>query len=111
NIFDILTYIESGWGLGVTLRPAQRAIVKLYYFLELDDFIPEEEHLKIKIRDFLSGETKYVLSEKDYLTYLYNEGRCNIGEQDHERKELLLSIGRRGGKSMLSSIFASYEIY
>lgn len=111
GIYDILTYIESDWGLNMTLFPAQRAIVKLYYFLELDDTLPEEDHLRIKIRDVLSGEIRYTFTEKEYLRFLYNEGRCNIGEQDRPRLELLLSIGRRAGKSTLSSIFASYEIY
>jgi hypothetical protein len=30
NIFNILEYIESEWGLNMTLYPAQRFIVKLY---------------------------------------------------------------------------------
>ena len=98
DIFDILTYIESDWGLNMKLYPAQRFVVKLYYFLELDDTLPEEETKKIKVRDFLTGEVKYTFTEKEYLHFLYNEGRCNIGEQDRERRELLLSIGRRGGK-------------
>lgn len=111
DIFDILTYIESDWGLKMRLYPAQRAVVKLYYFLELDDKLPEEDYKRIKILDFMTGGVKYTLTEKEYLTYLYNEGKCNIGEQDHERRELLLAIGRRGGKTTLSSVFASYEIY
>jgi intein/homing endonuclease len=98
GIFDILSYIESDWGLGMTLFPAQRAIVKLYYHLELDDKLPEDPWKQIQIRDVLTEEVRYTLTEKEYLSFLHNEGRCNIGEQDHERRELLLSIGRRAGK-------------
>lgn len=98
GIFNILEYIESDWGLNMTLFPAQRAIVKLYYHIELDDVLPEKENRRIKIRDFLTGAVRYTLTEKEYLSFLFNEGRCNIGEQDHERRELLLSIGRRAGK-------------
>lgn len=106
RIFNILEYIEQSWGLGMKLFPAQRFIVKLYYGLQLDT------HDKpIEIRDFLGTEIKYRFSEREYLAYLYNEGRCNIGEQDHERRELVLAIGRRAGKTTLSSIFASYEVY
>jgi len=47
NIFSILEYIESDWGLAMRLFPAQRFIVKLYYFLELDDELPEEDYLRI----------------------------------------------------------------
>ena len=111
GIFNILEYIEADWGLNMTLYPAQRAIVKLYYFLELDDVLPSDPWKQIRVRDILTGNIKYTLTEKEYLQYLYNEGRCNIGEQDHERRELILSIGRRGGKSTLSGIFASYEVY
>jgi hypothetical protein len=111
NIFSILEYIESDWGLGMRLFPAQRFIVKLYYFIELDDVLPEEDWLRIKIRDVLTGEVKYTLTEKEYLQFLYNEGRCNLKEQDHERRELLLALGRRSGKTALSGIFASYEVY
>lgn len=111
GIFDILTYIESDWGLQMRLFPAQRAIVKLYYHLELDNKLPEQETRRIRIRDIMTGDVKYTFTEKEYLQFLYNEGRCNIGAQDHERRQLLLSIGRRGGKTSLSGIFASYEVY
>lgn len=111
NVFSILEYIEADWGLNMTLYPAQRFIVKLYYHLELDETLPEEDYLRIKIRDVLTGNTKYTFTEKQYLEYLFNEGRCNIGVQDHERRELILAIGRRAGKTALSAVFASYEVY
>lgn len=111
KIFSILEYIEASWGLNMKLRPAQRAIVKLYYHLELDTKLPEEEHRRIRIKDPFSDKILYTFSEKEYLEFLFNEGRCNIKEQDHERRELVLAIGRRGGKTTLSGIFASYEVY
>lgn len=106
KIFNILDYIESSWGLGMTLFPVQRFLVKLYYFMPLDN-----TEKKIKIKDMLGTKELYHFTEVEYLKYLYSEGRCNIGEQDHIRNELVLSIGRRGGKTTLSSIFASYEVY
>lgn len=98
KIFSILDYIEQPWGLGMTLFPAQRFLVKLYYNLPLDEDLPEDPVKRIQILNFLTGDVKYEFSEKDYLKFLYNEGRCNIGEQDHLRRELVLSIGRRAGK-------------
>lgn len=98
NVFSILDYIESDWGLHMTLYPAQRFLVKLYYFLELDDTLPAEEHKRIQVRDVLTGALRYTFTEKEYLHYLFNEGRCNIGSQDRERRELILAIGRRAGK-------------
>jgi hypothetical protein len=106
KIFNILDYIESSWGLGMRLYPVQRFLVKLYYFMPLD-----ETEKSIEIKDMLGTKVLYRFTEREYLTFLHNEGRCNIGEQDRERRQLVLSIGRRGGKTTLSSIFASYEIY
>src|SRR5271163_4930747 len=106
RIFTVLEYIESSWGLSMRLYPAQRFIVKLYYNLPLDDRTPS-----IPITDMFNTTVLRTLTEKDYLKYLYDEGRCNISVQDHERRELVLAIGRRGGKTTLSGIFASYEVY
>jgi hypothetical protein len=106
RIFNILEYIESEWGLGMSLFPVQRFLVKLYYFLPLDD-----RHKTIEVTDMLKTRVLHRFTEAEYLRFLYNEGRCNIGEQDHERRELILAIGRRAGKTTLSGIFASYEVY
>lgn len=106
NIFNVLDYIEQPWGLGMRLYPVQRAIVKLYYHVPLDD-----KNKTIEIRDMFRSKVLYHFTEAEYVRYLHNEGRCNIGEQDHERRELLLSIGRRAGKTTMSGIFASYEVY
>jgi len=93
RIFDVLTFIEASWGLGMSLYPAQKFIVKLYYNIPLDDTTPT-----IDIKDWATQQTKLTLTEKQYLVYLYEQGRCNIKEQDHMRRQLLLSIGRRAGK-------------
>lgn len=96
RIFNIIDYIEQPWGLGMTLYPTQRFLVKLYYYLPLDD-----HERRIEIPDMFNTRVLYKFTEKEYLAYLYNEGRCNIGEQDHERRDLLLAIGRRAGKCIL----------
>lgn len=53
------------------------------------------------------------LTEKEYLEYLYDEGRSNIRTviPGYERRELILSIGRRSGKTHISSCIAAYEAY
>lgn len=111
KIFNILDYIEQPWGLAMRLFPAQKFLVKLFYFLPLDDKLPDDPYDRIRITDMFNTKVLYEFTEKEYLTYLYNEGRCNIKEQDHERRELILAIGRRAGKTTLSGIFASYEVY
>lgn len=37
DIVDIITFVESAWGLGMKLYPVQRVILKAHYGLELDD--------------------------------------------------------------------------
>ena len=106
RIFNILDYIEQDWGLSMTLFPVQRFIIKLYYHIPL-----ESVKKTIEVKDMLGTKVKYHFTEVEYLRYLYEDGRCNIGEQDHERRELILPIGRRGSKTTLAGIFASYEVY
>jgi len=111
--FSVLDYIEQPWGLNMRLFPAQRFLVKLYYNIPLDTALPERPESRIQIPDMFATRILYEFSERQYLSYLFNEGRCNVGKQDleHDRRELILAIGRRAGKTTLSGIFASYEVY
>jgi hypothetical protein len=106
KIFNVLQYAESSWGLGMKLYPVQRFIVKMYYHIPLDD-----KEKTIVIYDMFKTKVLYRFTEVEYLHYLFSEGRCNIGEQDHIRRQLILAIGRRSGKTTLSAVFASYELY
>ena len=106
KIFNVLEYVEAPWGLAMKLFPAQKFIVKLYYNLPLED-----REKTISVTDMFNTKVLYHFTEKEYLKFLFNEGRCNIGEQDRERRELILAIGRRAGKTTLSGVFASYEVY
>jgi hypothetical protein len=89
------------------LFPVQRFILKLYYNIPLNDKIKT-----IRITDQLNTKVLYEMTEAEYLAYLYSQGRCNVREQDgRERRELILCLGRRSGKSTLSAIIAAYELY
>ena len=46
-----------------------------------------------------------MLTEAEYLRLLHKEGRCNISEvkEGHERREMILSVGRRSGKTTISA--------
>tara|TARA_X000000950_G_scaffold114497_1_gene143975 strand:- start:2579 stop:4393 length:1815 start_codon:yes stop_codon:yes gene_type:complete len=103
---NIIEFVESSWGLKMKLFPVQRVILKAHYGLELDDTET------FKISDWRREDFKE-FTEKTYLEYLYDEGRCNIREVEpgHERREMILSIGRRSGKTMVSSCIAAYETY
>jgi len=81
--------------------------MKTYYKLPL-----EEKEKSIIIRDRFNERELYNFTEKEYLEYLYNQGRCNIKYiDDKPRNELVLIIGRRGGKSTIASWIAAYEAY
>ena len=93
---NIIEFVEAPWGLGMTLFPVQKVILKAHYGLELDDT------KKFKISDWRRENWKE-LTEKEYLKHIYDDGRCNIGDvvPGTERREMVLSIGRRSGKCVL----------
>jgi hypothetical protein len=101
---NIIEFAEQD--LGVRLFPAQRFLTKLYYDIPLDD-----REKTLAVTDMFNSTGRHRVTEKEYLRFLYGEGRCNIAEQDHPRSELILSIGRRSGGTMLSAVMAVYEVY
>jgi len=103
---NIIEFVESKWGLNLKLFPVQRVILKAHYGIALDDTI------KFKISDWRKIHFKEY-TEVTYLKYLYDTKRCNISEvvPGVERRELVLAIGRRSGKTMLASIIVAYETY
>lgn len=112
DFLSIIEFIDRFKLLPYGLFPVQKFIVKLYYNIPLDDKLPENESNRIKVTDRFGNKVLYEFSEVEYLKFLFSQGRCNISEQDgKERRELILSLGRRSGKSALSAIFAAYELY
>jgi hypothetical protein len=132
---DVITFIEAPWGLGLRLFPVQRVILKAHYGLELDDNphgfdlaqpIPTDHPeyrldlvdddgfyaLRIPVSDWRRQNLRY-LTEAGYLRYLHDEGRCNVSEviPGKERREMVLSVGRRSGKTLITSCIIAYETY
>ena len=138
EVVNVIDFVESLWGLQLKLYPVQRIILKAHYGLELDDN-PHDFDLSKKISPkhpaykecaVLSGPGKgyhkcrvpvsswrrddlEYLSETDYMKRLFNEGRSNIKYvvPGHERREMILSIGRRSGKTLLAGCISAYETY
>jgi len=105
-VASITEFIEESWGLHMKLFPVQKVILKAHYGLELDDKIP------FQISDW--RRSKYTsFTEKQYLEYLFNEGRSSVKEviPGEDRREMILSIGRRSGKTTISACIAAYETY
>ncbi len=135
DIVDPITFIEAPWGLGLRLFPVQRVIIKAHYGMELDDNkhnfpldvpIPRD-HPKYKpelvdedgfyinrivVTDFQRKDHR-CMTEAGYLKFLHSEGRCNIDRviPGRERREMVLSIGRRSGKTLITSCIVAYETY
>lgn len=132
---DIISFIEAPWGLGLKLFPVQRVILKAHYGMALDDnpfdypldkpvpkshpqyqpeFIDQYGYyrFRIVITDFKRENEKY-MTEAGYLRYLYDDGRCNISKviPGKQRREMVLSVGRRSGKTLITSCIVAYETY
>lgn len=107
SVVDIITFIESEWGLKMRLFPVQKVILKAHYGIPLDD-----TQKTIAYSDWRREDVQ-MLTEAEYLRLLHKEGRCNISEvkAGHERREMILSVGRRSGKTTISACIAAYETY
>lgn len=104
---NIIEFIESSWGLNIQLYPVQRVILKAHYGLELDDNDPN-----VVITDWRRENPRY-FTEREYLEFLFAQKRSNIKEviPGVQRRELVLSIGRRSGKTFLCACVVAYEVY
>ena len=108
KIVPITDFIESEtFGLGLGLFPVQKIIIKAHYGIPLDD-----THKCVKIRNW-RGEPVAVFTEADYLRWAFDNGRCNTREitAGHDRRDLILSMGRRSGKTLIASCISAYETY
>ncbi len=111
---NILEFATAEWGLGLgtvdgvpPLYPAQRFILKCYYGIELDN----GSNRDIIINDHFNEIERYRFNEVEYVKYLYNEGRINVPEVVRSYPNLILCLGRRAGKSLLTSCIIAYETY
>jgi hypothetical protein len=140
EVADVITFVEAKWGLNQSLYPVQRIILKAHYGIPLDDNpwglnlsipVPTDHpkydeitnlkkgssefgfyKLRVKISDW-KKENWRVMSEADYLRTANAEGRCNTDTvvEGHERRELVLAVGRRSGKTQMAAIISAYETY
>jgi hypothetical protein len=113
---DIITFCESSWGLNIKLWPSQKWLLKMFYGVELSDkkeecLIGGRPYKGIPVYDQFLVDLRYEFSEREFLHFLYEEGRCSVKEQSNGFRELLLAIGRRGSKSAMTSIITAYELY
>jgi len=135
DVVDPITYIEAPWGLSLRLFPVQRVIIKAHYGMELDDnphdypldqpvppnhpeydpvLMDEDGFYKFRIvvTNFRRKNPQF-MTEAGYLKFLHSEGRCNIDKvvPGKQRREMVLSVGRRSGKTLITSCIVAYETY
>jgi hypothetical protein len=105
---DIITFTQAKWGLNFKLSPVQEFILRVYYGLPLDE---TEEN--IRVPDDTGTKTIGMFTQRAFMDYLIEEGLINLTTYvaGHQYKELILCLGRRSGKSVLSSIISTYETY
>jgi len=104
---DIITFVESNWGLGITLSPVQKFTLKAMYGMPLD-----RTTKTIEVPDVVNEHVLYKFTEREFLHWLYAEKRCNVEETEGKIwQNLILAWGRRSGKSTLSACLSNYEIY
>lgn len=106
SVVNIVEFCEAPWGLNMHLMPVQRVILKAHYGIPLDDTTV------FQLRDW-RGQRMRDYTEKSYLKHLFDEKRCNISEviPGDERREMVLSVGRRSGKTFLAAAITAYETY
>ena len=66
----------------------------------------------IDVPDVINEHILYRFNEYEFLRWLYAEKRCNVEFTEGKIwQNLILAIGRRGGKSTLSACISNYEMY
>ncbi len=99
DLLNAIDFIESPQGLGVHLYPVQRVIVKAIFGVSMD-----YKEGEVPVHDPFGEKLLYTFTDREYLEYVYNEGRCNVKNwQDLPLDgfhEAVIFAGRRGGKAL-----------
>jgi hypothetical protein len=110
SLLNAIDFIESAQGLNVQLFPIQRIIVKAIFGVPMD-----YKEGDVPIHDAFGEKLIYTFKETEYLDWVYNEGRCNIGDwrdlPEEGYREAAIFAGRRGGKSQVVSAIGGYALY
>jgi hypothetical protein len=118
---NALDFIESPNGLGVQLYPVQRVIVRCLFGIPFD-YRPIHEiggdYDCVPVWDKFREKLLYQFTEAEYLRYIYDQNRCNVGDWEelinlhpNGYREAALFAGRRGGKSQIVSAIGAYYLY
>lgn len=98
---DAIRWAENS---GRKLYPGQRFALKVANGLPLSDTD------RIEFRDPLK-QRAHSFTEKDYLSFLYDEGRSNVRVLAEVSAPVLLATGRRSGKTTLGSTMLTHAVH
>lgn len=114
GILNIIEFAEDKRiGLGLTLYPVQKFILKLFYRLPLTDDLKKDV---IVIKDRYNEEVIGTFTEVEFFKYLSVQKQINMTYDDYlaleeDFIEIDFFIGRRGTKTTTTSIIFSYTAY
>lgn len=114
GVLNIIEFAEDKRiGLGLTLYPVQKFILKLFYKIPLTDDLSVD---RIDIRDKYNEEIIGTFTEVEFFHYLSAQKQINMTYEDYLQLEddfieIDFFIGRRGTKTTTTSIIFSYTAY
>ena len=94
-----LEFMESPQGPRIHLLPVQRVLFKAALGIPMDC-----REGKVQVWDSFRENILYTLSDRDYLRYVADQGRCNFSDwrdlPPNGFNEIEIIAGRRGGKAL-----------
>lgn len=111
KFFDVISFAEEM--LSLKLFPAQRIVLKMFYagtkYNETIRLTDEEVQI---VKDWSLPQTWIFEGERSkYKAYLNNIDNFSKNPSNNYFRELILILGRRSGKSWMSSLISVYEAY
>ena len=106
---NVIEFAEDKQGFGIKLFPTQKFFLKLF-----DKILLDNRNKSIDIRDNFNKRTLRTFTEREYYTYLEDEGRISLSYDDYYNSEFIqymFSMGRRGAKSTTICIWVGHKLY
>lgn len=110
NLLNAVEFAESPQGLGISLYPVQRVLLKLIFGIPMD-----WDEKEVPVYDVFCENLLYTFKETEYIRYVSDKGRIMITDWREANpegyNEIDCIVGRRGGKSQLVSAIMAYKLY
>jgi hypothetical protein len=94
-----IDFISSPTGLNIKLYPSQKILVRACFGIPFD----YKEEI-VDVWDVMKENLLYRMKESEFIAYLHDQGRCNLGDWRDMPEDgygsLVLFAGRRGGKML-----------